>query len=82
MRNTKTPKGVARLLVRGLKAMHTTEQWPEELELLASAIDEMSMVCEMQADNCNSHGQSRQDADWLCELYDELESLAPATEEA
>jgi len=42
----------------------------------------MAMAFEMEADNCNSHEQSRQDADWLCELCYELESLAPATEEA
>lgn len=69
MRPSPTLRGVARSIIRGVKANFAPENQQAELERLAELFQDMAMSCEMEADMapCRHIGNptARRDADIL-----------------
>jgi len=72
MKRTKTPKDVARLFIRGYKAICSDGRWEKELTLLCKDFDDMSMFLSMEAEEGDPSGQIMRDAKWLADLSDAL----------
>lgn len=75
MGNTKTAKGVARMLIRGYSSLFKEQVVPNKLQELAELFEDMSCDRSVKGDE-NNDKWAETDADWFDELSDQLEEAA------
>ena len=79
---TLTPRGIARLMARGIRANFAPEHQPAEIERLVEYLQDLAMSRGMDSELPNvaaaSAKQAAEDAGWLDAMAGELEGISDA----